>query len=119
LFTVLTTVHAIYTGVLDLFFLLNELYGEEEDGTWNLPHVVAVALIAYTALISCCVGCLAGYHGKLACEGATTNEELRGKFDARGNPYDEGCSGNCNAFWYGGTSRVYADRGAYDAKSLS
>lgn len=80
---------------------------------------MSVALIAYTLLIACCVGCLAGYHGKLACEGATTNEELRGKFDARGNPYDLGCGGNCSAFWKGGTSRIYPDQGQYDAEALS
>ena len=100
--------HAIFTAILDLFFLKDELYGEEDEGSWNLQHIMAVALIVYTALIACCVGCLASYHGKLACEGATTNEELRGKLE-RGNPYDRGCGYNCYAFWFGGTSRIYAD----------
>lgn len=112
--------HAIFTGVLDLFFLLNQLYLPEDEEQWNLPHIVAVANIAFTALISCCVGCLAGYHSKLACGGETTNEEIRGKYTAGGvNPYDDGCVSNCRAFWYGGTSRVYAETGEYDAEYLS
>ncbi len=98
------------TAILDVFFITKELYGDEDDDQWNDKHLTAIALLIYTALISCCVGCLAGYHGKLACEGITTNEEIRGKFGAgRGNPYDLGCAGNCAAFWYGGTSRVYTD----------
>lgn len=81
---------------------------------------MAIVNIAFTALISCCVGCLAGYHGKLACGGETTNEEMRGKYSsAAGNPYDDGCFSNCRAFWYGGSSRVYAESGAYDAEHLS
>ena len=73
----------------------------------------------YSSLITCCVGCLSGYHGKLACAGVTTNEEIRGKFENGGiNPYDEGCAGNCRAFFYGGTSRVYIE-GPYDVKALN
>lgn len=41
--------------------------------------------------------------------GATTNEELRGKYTERGNPFDEGCRGNCKAFCFGGTSRVLTE----------
>ena len=57
------------------------------------------------------------YHGKLASDGITTNEEIRGKF-RDSNPYDYGCVSNCNAFWYGGTSRIYNDE-PYDAEALS
>jgi hypothetical protein len=59
-------------------------------------------------MIVCCVGGLSCYHSQLACLGATTNEDLRGKFNqmAGVNPYNIGCKGNCHAFWYGGTSRI-------------
>lgn len=58
-----------------------------------------------------------GYHGKLASQGVTTNEEIRGKFGYGSvNPHDDGCGGNCKAFWYGGISRVY-NTGPYDIKA--
>ena len=60
-----------------------------------------------------------GYHGYLACEGVTTNEEIRGKFNnGNENPYDKGCKANCSAFWFGGTSRVYCEA-YYDTEALS
>ena len=71
----------------------------------------------YTVLITCCVGGLAGYHGKLAAVGMTTNEELRGKYGNSLNPHDKGCSGNCKAFWYGGTSRIYSAE-PYDIEAV-
>ena len=55
------------------------LYGSEEDDEWSRDHLIALAMTIYTAVITCCVGCLMGYHGKLAFQGITTNEELRGK----------------------------------------
>ena len=113
----LTAVHALYTAILNLVFLLNKMYGAEESDQWNTQHTISIALIVYTGLISCCVGCLTSYHGKLVCTGITTNEEIRDKF-SDDNPYDLGCPGNCRAFWYGGTSRVYIE-GEYDAESLS
>ena len=67
-------------------------------------------MIVYTSTIVCCVGGLSCYHTGLAVRGATTNEELRGKFGKDGNPYNEGCQKNCRAFCYGGTSRVFADQ---------
>ena len=52
---------------------------------------MSLALLIFCSLITCCVGCLAGYHGKLAFDGVTTNEEIRGKFsNGNQNPYDEG-----------------------------
>jgi energy-converting hydrogenase Eha subunit G len=113
----MTTLHSIYTVLLNLFFLLEEYYGSEEEDMWNTPHSISIALVVFTALISCCVGGLSAYHGKLACSGITTNEEIRGKYNDM-NPFDEGCSGNCKAFWFGGTSRVYID-GTYDVKAMS
>ena len=81
--------------------------------------MISIAMLFYTALITCCVGGLTGYHGKLACEGITTNEEIRGKFrNGHENPYDEGCTQNCKSFFYGGTSRVYCE-GDYDVEALS
>ena len=73
-------------------------------------------LLVFTALISLCVGGLSCYHGKLACSGMTTNEELRGKYGA-GNPYDQGCNRNCEAFCKSGKSRIFEDN--YDTESLS
>jgi hypothetical protein len=54
---------------------------------WSTPHIVSLALVIFTGLITCCVGCLSGYHFKLACSGVTTNEEIRGKLFSE-NPYD-------------------------------
>lgn len=71
--------------------------------------MIGIILMAYVTLISCCLSGLSCYHSKLACVGATTNEELRGKYGVEGNPYDEGCSRNCRAFCYGGTSRVLCE----------
>ena len=98
--------------------MTGELYGEEDDDKWNTEHGMSIGLIIYTSLITCCVGCLAGYHGKLAVAAVTTNEEIRGKFANTGNPYDEGCVRNCRSFWYGGTSRVYLQE-PYDTRALS
>ena len=76
-------------------------------------------MLIYTALITCCVGCLASYHGKLAFQGITTNEDIRGKYAGfASNPHDRGCSSNCRAFWYGGTSRIYSAV-PYDPEALS
>lgn len=75
-------------------------------------------MIIYTSLITCCVGCLMSYHGKLAFQGVTTNEEIRGKYSvASANPHDKGCRGNCKAFWFGGTSRVYGAE-PYDVEAV-
>ena len=125
LFLIMTTVHSIYTILLDVFFLKEKYYennGEvnNEDGSfeWNTPHIISIVMCGYTSLITCCVGCLSSYHGKLACENVTTNEEIRGKFEnGNVNPYDQGCSGNCRSFWFGGVSRVYADN--YNIEALS
>jgi len=68
-----------------------------------------MVLLVFTASIVCCVGGLSCYHSRLACTGATTNEELRGKFTKGGNPYDEGCHTNCRAFCYGGESRILSE----------
>ena len=109
LFTLLTSVHSVYTLLLAVMFMVEKLYGDEEDDEWNTNHYMALAMTIYTGLITCCVGCLWAYHGKLAFQGITTNEELRGKFSGSiRNPYDRGCSGNCKSFWFGGTSRVYS-----------
>ena len=120
LFTLLVTVHALFTTLLNSLYIMGKLYGDEEDDTWNSMHLMSMALLVFAGLMGCCVGCLAGYHGKLACDGITTNEEIRGKFStANGtNPYDKGCIKNCRAFWYGGTSRIYL-KGRYDTRALS
>ena len=119
LFTLLTTVHSVYTLFLNVMFQKKELYGEEDDDKWNQYHAMSLALLIFCSLITCCVGCLAGYHGKLAFDGVTTNEEIRGKFsNGNQNPYDEGCGGNCRNFWYGGTSRIYSDQ-PYDIEAIS
>ena len=76
-------------------------------------------MLGYTGVISLCLLGLNGYHSKLAVTGTTTNEDIRGKFsNGNKNPYDRGCAGNCSAFWYGGTSRVYLGD-AYDTEALS
>jgi hypothetical protein len=83
--------------VLDIIFLVFELYKSGNPKDESKRTTIAMFLLVFTALISLCVGGLACYHGKLACSGMTTNEELRGKYGA-GNPYDQGCNRNCEAF---------------------
>jgi hypothetical protein len=79
-------------------------------------QTIATFMIVYTGLITCCVGGMSCYHGKLAWSGQTTNEELRGKYN-NGNPYDEGCRRNCSAFCSSGTSRIFTE--SYDPEQLS
>ena len=124
MFSVFTSIHAAYTAAVDVVYLKGQLYAEDEseqyesaDEAWNAAHVMAVILLVYTCIILCCVGGLAGYHSKLAIQGRTTNEELRGKY-INSNPYDMGCRRNCWAFCYGGVSRVYV-KGRYDTETLS
>ena len=116
----MVTVHACLTSIINVVYIVKKLYGSEDGDNWNTMHLMSMALLIYSGLMACCVGCLMGYHGKLACDGITTNEELRGKFGRLGrkNPYDNGCSKNCKAFWYGGTSRIYIKQ-EYDIKALS
>jgi hypothetical protein len=75
-----------------------------------------MVLLIYCGLIALCVGGLSGYHSKLAIEGQTTNEELRGRY-AGGNPYNLGCRGNCHAFCSPGQSRLLTED--YDVEALS
>lgn len=107
-FAIFTSIHAIITAILAGFYLKMDKYGDDnEDGSWSAKHVIGAVLLGFTGLIVCCVGGLSCYHSRLACTGATTNEELRGKYEAL-NPYDEGCVRNCKSFCYGGSSRVYS-----------
>ena len=106
-FVTFTVIHAIFTAVFSAFYLRSRKYGEDnEDGSWKPKHILGAILLGFTGLITCCVGGLSCYHSRLACMGATTNEEMRGKHRI-GNPYDKGCPRNCHSFCYGGTSRVY------------
>ena len=90
-FAIFTSLHAIITAILNVFYLKNKKYDKDsEDGTWSSTHVIGIALIFFTATIVCCVGGLSCYHSRLACTGATTNEEMRNKYDTI-NPYDDGC----------------------------
>ena len=102
-------VHALFTLTLDILALI--WFDDFRDPDSNSAfRVVAIIMIVYTSTIVCCVGGLSCYHTGLAVRGATTNEELRGKFGKGGNPYNEGCSRNCRAFCYGGTSRIFAEQ---------
>lgn len=114
MFAWFTTLHAIYTGVLDLVFLIENSGPQNQDKQATLT--IAMGLLAFSALISLCVGGLGGYHGKLAINGQTTNEEMRGKY-GNGNPYDHGWRSNCRAFCDSGTSRIFDAN--YDTERLS
>ena len=76
--------------LLDYLYLDRELYGLEEEDKWNVNHTIAIVLITYTGLIFCVAGCImSGYHGRLACYGSTTNEQIQGKYEGGlENPYD-------------------------------
>ena len=91
-FAVTTSLHAIITAIISGLYLKMEKYGEDdEDGSWSVRHMIGIVLLGFTLLIVCCVGGLGCYHSKLACSGATTNEEMRGKI-SEFNPYDQGCT---------------------------
>jgi hypothetical protein len=64
--------------------------------------------MAFTGCIIICLAPLAGYHGTLACKNKTTNEDIRNKYAKYGdNIFDQGgCSKNCQAFCFGGQSRM-------------
>ncbi len=71
-------------------------------GTYSVFSMTAISTIS-----SILLGTLSGFHVWLACDGMTTNEDLRGKFSRDGvNPYNKGIRMNCYAFWYGGSSRL-------------
>ena len=112
---VATTVHALTTGIIDAFYVFSivipyhddEEKSGDEQADWTLEEMIGVVILAFTACIVFCLCPLSTYHGKLACAGQTTNEDLRGKYSRYGgNIFDEGCPANCRAFCYGGTSRV-------------
>jgi len=108
LFTLTTFIHAVLTIALDAVYLMfKEDYSDDDDDALPDPaHIVSMGCLIFCAMITLCVGGLVFYHGRLACLGLTTNEEIRANYGQ--NPYDLGCSGNCRAFWYGGTSRVHS-----------
>jgi hypothetical protein len=55
-----------------------------------------------------CLVPLGSYHGSLACNNKTTNEDIRNKYAKYGNNvFDQGgCKKNCTAFCFGGESRI-------------
>ena len=115
----MVSIHAALTCLLDVLFITGKYYGYEEEDKWNTLHLISMGIMIFAGLMGLCVGCLSGYHGKLAIEGVTTNEEIRGKFSNGSiNPYDNGCMKNCSAFWFGGTSRIYG-QDEYDVEELS
>jgi hypothetical protein len=99
-------VHASFTVGLDVFAMVDLI--DMKNPEISIDRVISLIMTVYASIIICCVGGLSCYHSRLACAGATTNEELRGKY-VGGNPYDKGCKKNCSEFCYGGTSRVLSE----------
>lgn len=93
---------SLLTGLLNMFILIFGLYPTpDENSDFGAQQIIVICMMVYGATITCCVGGLTSYHGKLACNNETTNEEIRGKYGgALGNPYDKGCSTNCHEFCF-------------------
>jgi len=66
----------------------NEWYGKAEEAIKEFPASLALAIYSALAMIS--VFGLATYHCGLIWDGQTTNEQIRGKFRDRPNPYNHG-----------------------------
>ena len=78
-FGIFTMIHALFTFIVDILYLVK--FVDFSDKADNDPlKVVCMVLLVFTSTIVCCVGGLSCYHSRLACLGATTNEELRGKY---------------------------------------
>jgi len=92
LFGIFTAIHATFTAAIDTAAIILKLYPLTDNNAWSRDQVIGVVMLSYSVMIVCCVGGLSCGHSVLACTGATTNEELRGKYtkDYDGNPYDEG-----------------------------
>lgn len=95
----------MFTLGIDLAYLF--LFIDFNSNTTDPIKIACIVLTIFSSIIICCLGGLSCYHTRLACIGATTNEEIRGKYGPEGNLYDEGVSRNCRSFCYGGTSRVF------------
>ena len=80
LFTLMVTVHALLTSIINVVYIAKELYGTEDSDSWNSMHLMSMSLLVFSGLMGLCVGGLMFYHTKLICDGVTTNEEIRGKF---------------------------------------
>jgi len=59
-----------------------------------LENPPALFLAIFTVLVVGSLFSLSGYHLYLLVIGQTTNENLRGVYDGRTNPYNRGCCGN-------------------------
>lgn len=69
---------------------------------------MAIALICiYSVVIVLCVGGLWIYHMGLVVQNTTTNEDIKGAFNGRQNPNDQGACRNCKNFWCGKARRSY------------
>jgi palmitoyltransferase ZDHHC9/14/18 len=86
-FAIATCLHATLTCSLNVIYMYDEMYPEPENSEWPVDKLISLLILVYTACIICCTSGLSCYHGKLACCGETTNEEIRGKYIG-GNPYD-------------------------------
>lgn len=100
-----TLTHALFTFGIDITYFIK--FTNFQSATTDPFKVACIVLTIFSSIIICCLGGLTCYHTRLACIGATTNEEIRGKYGPEGNLYDDGVSRNCRSFCYGGTSRVF------------
>lgn len=80
-FAIFTTIHSSLTASIDLVFILEKFYTIKPNGDNGPNYILGIAMMVYCCLIICCVSGLTCYHGKLACCGMTTNEDLRGRYD--------------------------------------
>jgi len=80
-FAVFTTIHSTLTASIDLVFILEQLYTATKNGDYSTNHIIGIVMMVYCCIIICCLSGLSCYHGKLACCGMTTNEDLRGRYD--------------------------------------
>uniref|UniRef100_A0A7S4BMI2 Palmitoyltransferase n=1 Tax=Chrysotila carterae TaxID=13221 RepID=A0A7S4BMI2_CHRCT len=102
-FVVCVSLLCLHTASCSLFRFLQVLQKYEThivmletvvQGMRRSP-VVAMMLV-FPLLILVCVGPLACYHCGLVCDNRTTNEEIKGTFAGRKNPFSRGWQSNCH-----------------------
>eukprot|EP00658_Telonema_sp_P-2_P025549 TRINITY_DN20294_c0_g1_i5.p1 TRINITY_DN20294_c0_g1~~TRINITY_DN20294_c0_g1_i5.p1 ORF type:complete len:204 (+),score=36.45 TRINITY_DN20294_c0_g1_i5:117-728(+) len=103
------------TALLALCTLAGCIYYVADQGLDSITGVVAIVLVIYSIVISCCVGSLAVYHLRLVCRNVTTNEDIKRAWDREPNVYDQGCADNCCQILCSHVRPSYltADPGAY------
>jgi hypothetical protein len=81
-----TAIHALITCTVDIFYVFGDVmaaHAEDKPGNytkWTFVQMIGAGVMGFTACIVLCLAPLAFYHGSLACQNKTTNEDIRNKY---------------------------------------